>query len=314
MTQDRSVNAAITGSGYFPAIETYGGLARGGSAPAAGRAFYLIDLETGRPLGNSTTCNGTGCYDVGVINNDIKNAIQADVTATGEYGSTVVTKAYVGDLDGRYWRFDLTASGSIAATLLTSTGQPIYGSSALLFVGSSQRYLFFATGSDQLPNTTPGGAGAFKLFGVRDSSSIGSPGTVTLSHTLASVSGTSNLITNGERPTSAPTVAGDIVFFTTTGDSSTASCTDALTRIYAFTFLGTAAYDANGNGKLDNNESKVVATAAGRATAPFIVDQHLFVSTTAFPGAGLTLLGDPEDFNNGVGQVGVRILSWREIR
>ena len=24
--------------------------------------------------------------------------------------------------------------------------------------------------------------------------------------------------------------------------------------------------------------------------------------------------GDPEDFNNGIGQVGVRILSWREIR
>ena len=23
---------------------------------------------------------------------------------------------------------------------------------------------------------------------------------------------------------------------------------------------------------------------------------------------------DPEDFNNGIGQVGVRILSWREIR
>jgi hypothetical protein len=87
-----------------------------------------------------------------------------------------------------------------------------------------------------------------------------------------------------------------------------------VSRIYAFTYLGTAAYDANGSGKLENNESRVVATSAGRATAPFIVDQHLFISTTAIPGAGVTMLGDPADFNNGVGQVGVRILSWREIR
>jgi len=52
----------------------------------------------------------------------------------------------------------------------------------------------------------------------------------------------------------------------------------------------------------------------GRATAPFIVDQHLYISTTSSLGPGVTSLGDPEDFNNGVGQVGVRILSWREIR
>jgi Tfp pilus tip-associated adhesin PilY1 len=225
----------------------------------------------------------------------------------------VVTKAYVGDLDGRYFRFDLTATGAITGTILTSTGQPIYASSALLFVGSSQRYLFFSTGSDQLPNTTPGGAGTFKLFGVRDSSGIGIPGTVTLSYSLASVS-SSGLLTNGERPTSAPTVAGDIVFFSTTAESAADPCGEAVSRIYAFTYLGTAAYDANGSGKLENNESRVVATSAGRATAPFIVDQHLFISTTAIPGAGVTMLGDPADFNNGVGQVGVRILSWREIR
>jgi hypothetical protein len=26
------------------------------------------------------------------------------------------------------------------------------------------------------------------------------------------------------------------------------------------------------------------------------------------------MFGDPNDYNNGVGQVGVRILSWREVR
>ncbi len=314
MTLDRSVNAVIMGSGYFPGVETNAALARGAGAPAAGRYLFVLDAATGLPLGGGGSCSGTGCLDVGVGNNNIKNAIQADVTATGDFGSPVVTKAYVGDLDGRYFRFDLTAGGGITSTVLTSTGQPIYSSSALLSVGTSQRYLFFSTGSDILANTTPGGSGAFKLYAVKDSSSPGVAGTVTFTKTLATVSGTSNLMTNGERPTSAPTVAGDIVFFTTTSDSAAASCDEALSRLYAFTYLGTAAYDANGNGKLDNNESPVVTTTPGRASAPFIVDQHLFLSTTAITGAGVTSLGDPSDFNNGVGQVGVRVLSWREIR
>ena len=31
-------------------------------------------------------------------------------------------------------------------------------------------------------------------------------------------------------------------------------------------------------------------------------------------GTNLQMFGDKDDFNNGVGQAGVRILSWREIR
>ena len=31
-------------------------------------------------------------------------------------------------------------------------------------------------------------------------------------------------------------------------------------------------------------------------------------------GGNVQLFGDPADYNNGVGQAGVRILSWREIR
>jgi hypothetical protein len=80
------------------------------------------------------------------------------------------------------------------------------------------------------------------------------------------------------------------------------------------TYAGGAAYDSNANGKIDNNESPVAVTGSGRSTAPFIVDQHLFFATAGKDGAEMRVLGDPEDFNNGIGQVGVRILSWRELR
>lgn len=310
---DRTVNAVITGSGYFPAIE---GLLPNRSSVAAGRTFYLLNADTGLPIGSpGGACAGAGCLDVGDTANGRKNTLQADVTASGESGSSVVVKAYAGDSDGRYWRFTFDSTGAISSTLLYNAGQPIYSSSALLFVGSSERYLFFGTGSDILASTTPGGSGTFRLIGLKDSSSDGVPGTLTFTQDLMGVSAAAgSQITNGERPTSAPTVAGDIVFFTTTTEAPNANCTDAAAKLYAFTYLGTAAYDSNGNGKLDNNESPMVSTTTGRGSAPFIVDQHLFFATTSLSGVGVTIFGDPADFNNGVGQVGVRILSWREIR
>jgi von Willebrand factor type A domain-containing protein len=319
LTADRSVTAVITGSGYFPDIETSASLQRGGgSAPAAGRSFFLLDAATGKPIGNASggSCSGTGCYDVGDASNGRKNALQADLTASGDFGSPVVVRAYGGDIDGKYWRFTFTSAGAITATVLTDTNQPIYASSALLFVGSADRYLFFGTGSDLLSAAAPGGGGsgsgtAFKLFGIKDGTSSGS---VVFSKDLSPKVTSTGPVTNGERPTASPTVAGDIVFFTTTTDASTMVCSDATTQLYAFTYLGSAAYDSNGDGSVAPNENPVVATSVGRGTAPFIVDQHLFLGTTSGSDAGVTILGDSADFNNGVGQVGVRILSWREIR
>jgi hypothetical protein len=318
----RQVNGVITGSGYFPDVETSAALpGRAASSVRAGRAFYLLDLATGTPLGNPNgPCGsagaGTGCLDLGDVNNGRRNALQADVTAAADAHSNVVTAAYAGDIDGRYRRFDLTSTGSLASILLHDAGQPIYSSSALLFVGTSQRYLFFSTGSDRLAASTPGGGSSgsgtsFKLLGVRDNTTSG---TLTVSRHLSSPVKVGGQPTNGDRPANAPAAAGDLVFFTTTTDSELPSCSNAVAKVYAFTYLGTAAYDSDRSGRLEATESPIVNTTPGRATAPFVVDQHLYLGMTSLTGAGVTLLGDPQDFNNGAGQVGIRILSWREIR
>jgi hypothetical protein len=104
------------------------------------------------------------------------------------------------------------------------------------------------------------------------------------------------------------------VFYTTTVEAASTPCADFTSKLYALTYTGGAAYDANGDGKINNNESSVAATFAGRATAPFVVDQHLYVGASGTSGANIEAFGDPEDFNNGIGQVSVRILSWREVR
>jgi hypothetical protein len=319
---DRSVNAVIVGSGYFPDIE--GSLpGRGNTAPKAGNAVYLLNPDTGTLLGNAASCtsvtsgsgSGLGCVSIGDAANpggQRKNAIQADPTAAGEALSYVVNKAYVGDLDGKYWRFSFNSGGTLSVTQMVDTSQPIYASSALLFIGSSDVYMFFATGSDLLPSSSNGGTGAFRLYGLKDNNPAAGA-TVKFQRNLTSVSNSSGLAT-GERPSTSPSVAGDIVFYTTTSEDAATPCSDFTARLYGLTYVGGAAYDADKNGKIDNNETPVAATVAGRATAPFIVDQHLYFGSAGATGAMIEAFGDPDDFNNGVGQVGVRILSWREIR
>ncbi len=316
---DRSVTAVIAGSGYFPDIETLLP-GRGASAPKAGNAMYLIDAATGSLIGNASgnTCasisNGSGtaagCAQIGDLVNTRKNALQADPTAAGASGAYTVNRAYIGDLDGRYWKFNFDENGNITVNQMVDTGQPIYASSALLFVGSADVYMFFATGSDLLPTIAPGGTGTFKLYGLKDA---GTSATTNFAHNLATVTDSGGLA-NGERASTAPSVAGDIVFYTTTTELAAAPCSDFSAKLYGLTYAGGAAYDSNDNGQIDSNESAVVKTLAGRATAPFIVDQHLYFGAAGAAGANVEAFGDREDFNNGIGQVGVRILSWREIR
>jgi hypothetical protein len=48
----------------------------------------------------------------------------------------------------------------------------------------------------------------------------------------------------------------------------------------------------------------------GRATTLTSADRHLYVVA----GSKLESFGDPQGFNNGIGQTEVRMLSWREVR
>ena len=315
----RTINAVIVGSGYFPPIEDLLPN-RGPAGPRAGNALYLIDARSGELVGNSgSSCSAVsagsgsnnGCVNVGDVDaNGRKNTLQADPSAIGESGNFVVKKAYIGDADGKYWRFNFTETGSISVNQMVDTGVPIYASSALLSVGSADLYMFFATGSDMLPANNAGGSGTFRLYGLKDN---GTSALTKFAQNLATVSATGCLAT-GERPSAAPSVAGDIVFYTTTVESASEPCGNFTANLYGLTFAGGAAYDSDNTGKIENNEDPVAMTSTGRATAPFIVDQHLFFATSGTDGASMRVLGDPEDFNNGIGQVGVRILSWREVR
>ena len=110
------------------------------------------------------------------------------------------------------------------------------------------------------------------------------------------------------------------MFFTTTnfnagtllsGGSALTTCVSPTANLYAFTFIGGPAYANTGQTSITNTTVPRVAQISGqRATAPFIIDQHL-----AFGAGGqLQMFGDQNAYNNGVGNAGVRVLSWREVR
>jgi hypothetical protein len=306
----------LTGSGFLKhSVQQQAN--RGGIV--GGSTFYILDMLDGavldsRDVGND---NLAETVDNCAAANDcrkLKNALQADPVATGPNDSRFITKTYIGDLDGRIWRFDLGLDAAGVPKIKTmlklytvdngvgpANEHPMFASMATVSVGSAQQYLFAGTGSDLLPQNQVNTR--YSLIVVLDQ---GGSGTRTGLIQLEATDGA-----NGDEKVSAfPAVAGDIVFFSTT-TYKPGGCSVPDANLYAFTFIGGAAYDTNNSGGITNADSTKVRTTTGaRATAPFIVDQHLVFGT----GGSVEMFGDPNDFNNGVGQAGVRILSWREVR
>ena len=171
---------------------------------------------------------------------------------------------------------------------------------ATVNVGATQQYIFFGTGSDLLPSAGIPSTHSYKLMSVLDT---GSSGTVKYTNVLQSI----NLTAPDEKVTGFPAVAGDIVFFVTTLTKPNLPCNLPDATLYATTFTGGLGYTAQAGAQ---GTGAILTVTGARATAPFIVDQHVAFGF----GSKVEMLGDQNDYNNGVGQVGVRILSWRDVR
>ena len=302
--------ALLTGSGFFPASKQ---AASNRGNVVAGTTFYLINIDDGTlfdsmDVGNDNQGESTdNCATAGTPDcTRIKNAIQADVVATGPPDSRFITKAYVGDLDGNVWRFDFAMVTGLpkilAKTNLSAVGRahPLFASMATVNVGSTQNYIFFGTGSDLLPSAGVPSSHQYKLMSVLDN---GGSGTVKYTNLLQSI----NLTAPDEKVTGFPAVAGDIVFFVTTLTKPNLPCNLPDATLYATTFTGGLGYTAHAGAQ---GTGAIMTVTGARATAPFIVDQHVAFGF----GNKVEMLGDANDYNNGVGQVGVRTLSWRDVR
>jgi outer membrane protein assembly factor BamB len=305
---------ALVGSGVLP----YSQQRQGNRADApAGTTLYVLDIAAGAVLDSKDVGNDglSETADDCVAARDCttqRNALQSDAVAIGPPNSRFLDLVYVGDLDGRVWRFMVGLDARNAAVITrgpvklfdATASQPLYNAVVVVRVGPLQQYLFFGGGSDLLPST--GVSQAYKLFGVLDQAGTGLQKFVVR---LADVNGTNG---SGEHLSAYPAVAGDIVFFTTKTDKAVDTGQPSDATLYALTFIGGPAYDNNGDNRVDDRDTPKVRVLvnAGRATAPFAADRHLVFAA----GGRLETFGDPQDYNTGVGQTGARIVSWREIR
>jgi hypothetical protein len=297
----------MTGSGFLSdEIEAQG--ARGNVR--AGTTLYLLDAGTGAVHDS---------HDVGDngSKSHFKNALQADPTATGQPGSRSVNQLFIGDVEGQLWRFDITetaGSAFLGLPLKSYDAQqyhPLFASLALINVGGPIQHIFLATGMDIVPAAMR--EEQYRFIGLRDDASKAKTASKEFQFNLVRQSGAGG----DERPTPSPAVAADGVFYTTTTEFPDDPCRCFESALYTLSYDGNAAYGAGTGGtKVKKGKTKGKKTTQsvtvweGRSTAPFVADQHLYFNV----GDDLRVLGDPDDYNNGVTSQGVRVTSWREIR
>ena len=118
---------AVVGSGFFTRSRELAGN-RGGTT--AGTTFYMLKMTDGALLDSRNVGSDTVAETVDncAAANDcrrMKNALQADPVATGPPNTRYITKAYIGDLDGRVWRFDLGLGTSGTARVHVGADQAV---------------------------------------------------------------------------------------------------------------------------------------------------------------------------------------------
>lgn len=289
----------LVGSGYLPP-DVQSQANRGNVR--AGTTFYVLDAATGRLLAS---------HDVGDDSNrdSLKNALVADPSTAGASESRFMDRAYIGDLEGKLWRYRLSnSSGTVRLTSQTriydaAEWNPFYQSMAVMPDGAGGHYIFAATGSDVLPWTLNKKIQHFGILGVQDSGGNSASRKFEIKLDKADSAGAD------ERPTANPSVAGGVVFFTTTTEYPDTPCRSCESSLFALGASGNAAYDLNQNGRLDSKDVELSRTV-GRSTSVYVADKHLYYGTEQ----GLSIFGDPEGFNNSIVRNMFRTLAWRELR
>ena len=296
---------ALFGSGPLPA-SVQRASNRGGTV--AGTRVYLLDARSGavvesRDVGSDGEgeeqdgCPGSGCTR-------FKNAVAADPVVVAAAGHP--TRAYVGDLDGRLWRFEVDEGDEAprlsVPRLVFSAGawHPMLAPVGTVRAGTGGTYVFLGTGGDQLSMSAE--RPASRILTLFDS-----PSGVTRVAELALESRAGG--GRDERLSALPAAGGEVIFFSATAGPAN-GCQPAESLLYTLTISGGSAFDTTGDDRRNAEDTpRVASLASGRATAPTVADRHLFVAT----GDRLQVFGDPSGFNAGPGFVGVRVLSWREV-
>jgi len=209
---------------------------------ASGKAFFVIDLETGNKLWEYYN-DGTTLDDRQYMNFSLPaNPAAVDVNNDG-----FIDRVYIGDVGGQMWKFDVSATATaswtgkrlFAAPLASGTTNPpgageyypaqgIYGAPTLALDKDLKLWLFFGTGDRNHPNST---TAPNRFYGIKDTTNMTNGATLTETD-LADVTGANATAASGwffrlgpgEKVLAAGNVFNMIAYFSTFTPTSTATC------------------------------------------------------------------------------------------
>jgi hypothetical protein len=155
-----------TGSGYPTATSNL-----------EGTTFYGLDALTGDVITAADVCDRTGAafQNALVANPAVFTAAQLIPGFVGNSAASKATRVYVGDINGRLWKFN--TSDASTPVLFTDLGasQPVANAVALLNFDSdgtgAKPHVYVETGNDRRVASTV--AAPFKMFGFRDPTADG---------------------------------------------------------------------------------------------------------------------------------------------
>lgn len=292
---------AFVGGGYLPPSDT----------SAVGKAFFVIDMNTGAKL-----------WEFTVANDGSMDRIAAAPTAVDTDGDGFVDRVYVGDLNGTIWRFDLQAVGTTSGlgTLVTgwtgsqlfaaNTGQPFYNKVAVAADPSGQLWVYGGTGN---LNDLLGTASQDRFYAIKEAypwvtgTPPVTPPPVVTDADLADTSGVNTLNVNdpvfagtlgwylplpasGEKILTDPEVFAQVLLFTSF-TPTVSSCTSkgGTSHVYALSYLtGGGATDYAAFKAGTEGLSKALATVSGLSSGNKI-SMPVRTSTGASSGGDVVL-------------------------
>jgi type IV pilus assembly protein PilY1 len=276
---------AFVGGGYDTA-----------SNNTSGKAFYVIDVDTGAKLWEYSNPGSTS-DDRQYMN----FSVAASPTAVDLNNDGYIDRVYIGDVGGQLWKFDVSTPAVISGGVITNwthsqkgkrffvasasqanppspgeyyPAQAIYGPPALAYDSASNLWVYFGTGDRNHPNN----ASSNRFYGIKDTTEVNGAAVMTQGSyfqesSLTNKTSGSGTVTQGyyvvlgsnEKVLAASDVFANAVFFTTYTPSTAVQCGggSGTAKLYAINLTtGDAAINLTTTGVLPAG----TAAAAGART------------------------------------------------
>jgi type IV pilus assembly protein PilY1 len=315
---------------------------------SSGKAFYVVDVDTGAKLWEY--------YNPGSVADDrqyMNFSLPASPAAVDLNGDGYIDRVFIGDVGGQLWKFDVSTPALISGGVITNwtpaqTGkrlfvaspsqanpppageyypaQAIYSPPTLAYDSAKNLWIYFGTGDRNHPNNT----GSNRFYGIKDTTELNGAAVMTQGSyiqesSLTNVTTGTGSVTQGyyivlgsdEKVLAASDVFAGAVFFTTYQPSTAVQCGggSGTARLYAVNLsTGDAAINLTTAGVFPSGTAAVASSrtiGSGIPSRPVVViDQNGNIGNPYV----ITGTTNQQITNTPIPAISTkRLIGWREV-